>query len=66
MIEKMAPGEWFVFGFVSILFFGGLTIYIRLVRGSEEMCFFVNDNNILAGLLIFSTHPTNRSLPLGQ
>ncbi|MBT6439261.1 MAG: hypothetical protein HOK72_06100 [Flavobacteriales bacterium] len=29
MIEKMAPGEWFVFGFVSILFFGGLTIYIR-------------------------------------
>ena len=29
MIEEMTPGEWFVFGFVSILFFGGLTVYIR-------------------------------------
>ena len=29
MIEEMAPGEWFVFGFVTILFIGGLTLYVR-------------------------------------
>jgi hypothetical protein len=29
MIEEMATGEWFVFGFVSILFLGGFSIYVR-------------------------------------